>query len=119
MRIDFDLTGARGPYDFDKWDGSSTYLRDYMATLTFSIGPYTIKYFGQGHDDYKAALMAIQSFLDGELTMEVSYRNIPCDPRLEFGPMSPELKNIIENAIDLKTGNCRNKLAEYFHEQEV
>lgn len=90
--------------------------RRHVAKIIFSVGPYKVTYMGESYyEEIEAARGAVQAFLDGEIyDRSVSAERKLDNGSIEFGPMSPEIKNIIEQAIDLKTGKDRNKLMESF-----
>lgn len=115
MRIEFEFD-CENDYGDDYNYTPRLMSRRYVAKLIFKIGALTVTYSGESlNKDIDAALGCVQAFLDGQASdRQVRSEIMRDDWRLEFGPMSPEIKNIIENAIDLKTGNCRNKLAESF-----
>lgn len=88
-------------------------LPEYMATLSFKHAGRRVTYAGNGRQAFEAALGAVQAFLDGHIYERkfwsdgLHYDN---KPAIVFGPMPKEIREIIEQAIDLKTGNDRNKL---------
>lgn len=114
MRIDFE-TKHNPVSEFDE-GGVACYIvgGKYEARLVFKHGGFKVTYYGDSyHDIVEAAMAAIQSFLDGEIfDREIWMDGMRWDakPIVEFGPMAPEIKEIIEQAIDLKTGGDRNKL---------
>jgi hypothetical protein len=88
----------------------------YEARLSFKHGCFKVVYYGESFNEIiGAALGAVQAFLDGEIFERELWGDAPysAKPMIQFGPMSSEIKNIIEMAIDLKTGGDYNKLTEF------
>lgn len=97
--------------------GGLLYTTETRVFLKFYAGPFTCSYYGRDTDVANAVLMAIQSFLSGEKYGQDVKSQIysPGEKGYERGivfdsGIHPEIKTIIEQAIDLKTGNDRNKL---------
>jgi hypothetical protein len=93
------------------------YTTETKVFLKFYIGPFTCSYYGRDTDVGNAILMAVQGFLSGEKYGQDVKSQIYSpgekgnEPGIVFdGSIHPEIKTIIEQAIDLKTGNDRNKL---------
>lgn len=82
------------------------------AKLKFTIGAHTVVYYGEADDAIDAAQMAIQAFLSGEIYhRETSSSSFSTNWGINFDPsIPPSIREIIEIAIDLKTGSDRNKL---------
>jgi hypothetical protein len=98
------------------------YTLESEVFLKFYIGPFTCIYYGRDHDIANATLMAIQGFLSGEkygqdVKSEIYGHGKGYEHEIVFCPsIHPKIKNIIEDAIDLKTGGDRNKLTQVIHQ---
>jgi hypothetical protein len=114
MLIEFEVKRETGDtYE----DYRSGFIRTiYKARLTFTTEySVRVRFIGEAYDIREAALMAVQGFLDGEVfeTACFSDRNLfDVRPGIHWGPMSPMVKNIVENAIALKTGRGEKILPE-------
>lgn len=99
--------------------GGVMYTTETKVFLKFYAGPFTCSYYGRDTDVANAVLMAIQGFLSGERYGNDVKSQIYSPGEKGFEPgivfdsgIHPEIKTIIEQAIDLKTGGDRNKLNE-------
>lgn len=102
--------------------GGILYTTETHVFLKFYIGPFTCSYYGRDSDIANATLMAIQGFLSGEKyghdvkSQIYSPGEKGNEPGIVFDSgIHPEIKTIIEQAIDIKTGNDRNKLMAVFN----
>lgn len=109
MLIEFEMKEER------LGDWSDFMIRiNYKTRLRFSAAHWRYTFYGEAEDLKESALMAIQSFLDNEIhDHEVwTNRRFNVGGGYVYGPMQPEIKNIIQNAIDLKSGRGERILPE-------
>jgi hypothetical protein len=102
-------------------DGQLTYISgEVNVKLIFKLPTATITFRSYGNSPDKAFMSTINAFLanrDFEIADHYSVRH-QYRAGIQFaGHIAPELRNIIENAIDLKTGNNRNKLSEVIYRE--
>jgi hypothetical protein len=115
------ITSTEPCNEIDMLGNAIYYTVETKVFLKFYVGPFTCSYYGVDSDGANAVLMAVQSFLSGEgygqdVKSQIyspgekgSEKGIVFDNRIH-----PEIKTIIEQAIDLKTGNDHNKLMAMF-----